>query len=148
MRVFAYKDFLYQHVSNIFLKLREQLRDEANLAPDGLIEAEKTEGVRRANLPDPDDYDEKLAAMTSCEALELGVNEVYKATCALYIRHTYNQAVVEAFVGDEYFRSDMSVVLHVMIGTVVRIVQKLSAAAKAAVGVASGPFSGKNTRKR
>jgi hypothetical protein len=55
---------------NIFWKLREHLRDEANLAPDGSNETERKEGVKRANLPDPDDYNEKLAAMSTCEALE------------------------------------------------------------------------------
>jgi hypothetical protein len=48
------------------------------------------EGVRRANLPDPDDNDEKLAAIIACEALELGLNEVQEAVCAIYIRHTHN----------------------------------------------------------
>ena len=46
------------------------MRDEANLAPDGSNETERKEGVKRANLPDPDDYNEKLAAMSTCEALE------------------------------------------------------------------------------
>ena len=69
------------------------MRDEANFAPDGFSEAERTEEVR-TNLPDPDDYDEKLAAMTTCEALELGLNEVHEAACALYIRHKYNQSLV------------------------------------------------------
>ena len=90
---------MYQHVSSILWKLREQLRDEANLAPDGLKEAERTEGVKWANLLDPGDYDEKLTAMTSREALELGLNEVHEAACALYMRHTYYQVVLEAFVG-------------------------------------------------
>jgi hypothetical protein len=42
------------------------LREKANLVPDGFYVAERTEGVRRAKLPDPDDGDEKLAAMTTC----------------------------------------------------------------------------------
>ncbi len=94
-----------------FLKLREQLRDEANLAPDGFNVANKQEGVKRANLPDPDDYNEKLAAMSTCEALGLGLNEVHEAACALYIRHKHNQSVVDAFVGDVYFGAYRSVVL-------------------------------------
>ncbi len=72
------------------------MRDAANLVPDASNEPERVEGVRRANLPDPDDYDEKLEAMTACEALELGMNEVNEAACALYIRHKYNQAAVDA----------------------------------------------------
>jgi hypothetical protein len=111
MRVFTDRYSMYQHVSNIFWKPREQLRDEANLAPDGFNEAERKEGVKRANLLDLDDYTEKLSAMTSCEALELGLDEVHEADCALYIRHKYNQSVVDAFVWDEYFGADRSVVL-------------------------------------
>ena len=66
------------------------MRDEVKLAPDGFNEVERTEGVKRANLPDTNDYDEKLVAMTTCEALELGLNEVHETACALYIRHKYN----------------------------------------------------------
>ena len=87
------------------------MRDEANLAPDGFNETEKTEGIKRANLPDTADYGEKLAAMTASEALELRLNEVHEAACALYIRRKYNQLVVEAFVGDEYFGANSFVVL-------------------------------------
>ncbi len=48
--------------------------------------------------------------MTTCEALELGLNEVHEAACALDIRHKYNRSVVDAFVGDEYFGADRFVV--------------------------------------
>ena len=56
------------------------MRDEANLAPDQSNEAERVEGIGRANLPDPGDYEEKLAAMSACEALELGLNEIHEAS--------------------------------------------------------------------
>ncbi len=56
-------------------------------------EAERSKGDRRANLPDPEDY-EKMEALTVCGILELGLNELHKAACALYIRHHYNPAVV------------------------------------------------------
>jgi len=111
LRVFTYRYCMYQHVANIFLKLREQLRDEANLAPDGSNQENRKEGVKWANLLDPDDYNEKLAAMSACEALELELNEVHEAACALYIRHKCNQSVVDTFVGDEYFGADKFVVL-------------------------------------
>jgi hypothetical protein len=144
MRVFTDRYSLYHHVANIFWKLREQLRDEANLAPNGFNEAEMKEGVMRANLSDPDDYTEN---MTACEALELGLNEVHEAACALYIRRKYNQSVVDAFVGDEYFGADKSVVLQERMGTTVKTVQKMSAAAKSAVGITGGPFSGKGNKR-
>ena len=49
---------------------------------------QRTEGAKRANLAANGNYDEKLAGMTTYEALELGLNEVHEAACALsYIRH-------------------------------------------------------------
>ncbi len=92
----------------------------ASLAPDGFNEVERKEGVKRANLPDPDDYNEKLAAMIACEALELGLNKVHEAACALYIRHKYNKSVVDAFVGDEYFGAVRYVFLRERMGTAVK----------------------------
>ena len=86
--------------------------------------------------------------MSACEALELRLNEIHEASCALYIRHKYNQAVVNAFVGDEYFGADRFVVLKERMGLAVRTFQKLSAAAKAAVGITGGPFSGKGKKKK
>jgi hypothetical protein len=47
----------------MFFKLRDLLRDQAEAAPTALNEAERSKGGTRANLPDPDDYDEKLEAM-------------------------------------------------------------------------------------
>ncbi len=53
-----------------------------------------------ANMPDPEDYDKKLEAMTVCATLELGLNELHEAaTSALYIMHMYNPTVVESFLG-------------------------------------------------
>jgi hypothetical protein len=45
MRVFTDRYYMYQHVAILFWKLREQLRDEADLAPDGFNEAQRKEGV-------------------------------------------------------------------------------------------------------
>jgi hypothetical protein len=75
-------------LSNILWQLREELREEAIIAPALTNELERAEGVRRLNSPDLDDYEEKLAAISACEAMELGHNEVHEASCALYIRHT------------------------------------------------------------
>ena len=52
-------------------------------------------------MPDPDDYEEELAAISAFEALKLGLNEIHEASCAMYMRHKHNQAAVNAFVGDE-----------------------------------------------
>jgi len=55
--------------------------------------------------------------------------------------------VVDAFVGDEDFGADRFVVLQERMDTVVKTVQKLSAAAKSAVGITKGPFSGKGNMR-
>ncbi len=118
--VFTDRHRVYRHVSNIFWQLREQMRDEANLTLDESNEAERAKGVKRANLHDPDDYDEKLAAMTTCESLGLGLNEIQETAYALDIMHKYNQAVVDAFTEDEYFGLDMAVVLKDKMGQAVK----------------------------
>jgi hypothetical protein len=86
--------------------------------------------------------------MSACEALELGLNEIHEASCALYIRHKYNHGVVDAFVGDEYFGADRSVVLKKRMGAAIKTIQKLSVAAKAGVGISGGSyFSGKGSKR-
>ena len=79
LHVFTDMHCLYQHVANIFWKLREQLRDEANLAPDGSNEAKRKEGVKRANLPDPDDYNEKIEAISTERGPRSRLCPVHKA---------------------------------------------------------------------
>ena len=56
LNVFTDRHTLYQHVSNIFWQLRVQLREEASLAPDQSNAPERAKGVKRVNLPNPDDY--------------------------------------------------------------------------------------------
>ncbi len=102
-----------------------------------------SKGVKRANLPDPEDYDDKLEAMTVCATLELGLNELHEAASAMYIRHICNPSVVEIFLGDEFFGADRSAPMKKRMRTSVKEVQKLSAQAKATVGNAGGPFGGK-----
>ena len=61
----------------------------------------------------------------------------------VYIRHKFNQIVVHNFVGDEYVGSERKLPLKEKITTSLKKVRKLSAQAKAAVGVAGGPFNRK-----
>ena len=104
---------------------------------------ERKSGVRRACLPEPDKYDEELESMTDCQAVELGLNQLNEAASALYIRHKYNKAVEENFVGDDFFGADRKLPLKERMRASVKEVQKLSAQAKAAVGNAGGPFTKK-----
>jgi hypothetical protein len=94
---------LLQHVLDIFLKLRNMLRKQAEAAPTAQNKAKRSLGVKRAKLLDPEDYDDKMEDMSVFKTLELVMNELYEATCALYIRHQYNPAVVENFLGDKFF---------------------------------------------
>ena len=59
---------------------------------------ERALGVKKANLPDPDDYAYKLEA----------------------IRHKYNQAVDYNFVGDEYLGSERKLPLRERMTTSVK----------------------------
>jgi hypothetical protein len=52
--------------------------------------------------------------------MELGLNELLEATCASYIRHKYNQAMVDAFVGGEYSGADRSVIQKDGMGTAIK----------------------------
>ncbi len=72
---------------------------------------------------------------------------MHEASCALYIRHKYNQADVDNFLGDEFVGAERKLPLKDMMATSVKEVKKLSAQAKCAVKIAGGPFSGKS-RKR
>ena len=78
------------------------LREQAEAAPVAANAAERALGVRRTNLPDPNDFEERLEAMTVREVLELGLNQLHEAGCALYIKYRYNQAVVDNFLRDEF----------------------------------------------
>ena len=73
---------------------------------------------------------------------------MHEAACAHYIRHKYNQAVVNNFVGDVYVGSERKLSLMERMATSVKEVQKQSAHATAAVGVTGGPFSGKKKGRR
>ncbi len=96
---------------------------------------------------DPEDYDEKLEAITVFATLELGLNELNEAGSALYIRNVYNPTVVENFLGDEFFGADRTAPMKERMRVSVKEVQKLSAQAKAAVGQAGGPFGGRTPKQ-
>jgi hypothetical protein len=61
---FSDKNRLLQQLFDIFWKLRGVLRDQASAAPAASNAAERALGVKRANLPDPEDYEDKLEAMS------------------------------------------------------------------------------------
>ena len=75
LHTFRDRHRLFQYLTDMFFKLRDILREQAVAAPTALNEAERSKGVRRANLPDPEDYDDKMEAMSVCGTLELWLNE-------------------------------------------------------------------------
>ncbi len=50
------------------------LREQADAAPVAANLAERALGVKHSNLPDQDDFEERLETMTIREVLELGLN--------------------------------------------------------------------------
>ncbi len=98
-------------------------------------------------MPYPEDYEDKIEARSVCTMLELGLNELYEAASALYIRHIYNPTFVENFMGDEFFGADRSAPMKESMRTSVKEVEKLTAQAKAAVGNARGPFGGRTPKR-
>jgi hypothetical protein len=77
----------------------------------------------------------------------MGINELHEAASALYIRHIYNPAVVENFLGDEVFGADRLAPMKERMQTSVKKVQKPSTQAKVAVGNAGGPFGGRTAKR-
>ena len=102
------------------------MRDQSSAAPAPSNAAERALGVKRANLPDPEDYEDKLKAMSVCESLELGLNQLHEAGCALYIKYRYNQVVVDNFLGDEFIGAERKQPLKERMATSVKEVQKLT----------------------
>ena len=66
-------------------------------------EAKRYKGIKRTNLPNSEDYDDKMEDLTMCGILKLGLDELHEAACIIYIKYHYNPAVVENFLGDEFF---------------------------------------------
>ena len=71
---------------DVFWKMLGVLRNRVAAAPAASNSAERSLGVKRANFRDPEDYEDKLEAMSVCEALKLGLNQLHEAGCALYIK--------------------------------------------------------------
>ncbi len=53
IRFFTYRHCLFQPLSNMFVKMREMIKGQSNLTPDGLNIAKRAEGVKRVNLLNP-----------------------------------------------------------------------------------------------
>jgi hypothetical protein len=47
--------------------------------------------------------EESLQSYTVGQLLDIGLNYVHEAAHAVYLKHVYNNTVVETFLGDEFF---------------------------------------------
>jgi hypothetical protein len=125
------------------------LRERAEASPDAHNIVEKALGVRRRNLPDTIEYNKLLKEMMICQTLELDINELNETGSALYVHHKYSSAVVEIFVGDEFFGAERNLDLKNRMRAYVKEVDKLSVETRKVVGVTSGPaYSADRGRRR
>ncbi len=67
--------------------------------------------------------------------MDMSLNYVHEAAHAVYLKHAYNNTVAETFLGDELFGADRTIPIEERVDKAVKRVQKLSAAAKATVGL-------------
>ena len=75
----------------------------------------------------------------------MGLNCVHEAAHSLYVKHVYNGAVAENFLGDALFAADRTIPVGARVDNAVKRVQKLTTSTKAVVEQSSrgGSTSGK-----
>ena len=93
-----------------------------------------------------DVLEENLHNYTVLQLLEMGLNYVHEAAHIVYVKHVYNGTVAETFHGDELFGADRTIPVEDRVDSAVKRVQKLSSAARAAVGQSSRGGAGSGTR--
>ena len=64
----------------------------------------------------------------------MGLNCVHEAAHSLYVKHVYNGAVAEIFLGDALFGADIIIRVEERVDSAMKRVQKLTTIAKAALG--------------
>ena len=64
----------------------------------------------------------------------MGLNCVHEAAHSLYVKHVYNGAVAETFLGDALFGADSTIPVEERVDNAVKREQKLTTATKAAMG--------------
>ncbi len=95
---------------------------------------EPTPDVLLARLVPLKEMEEKYGTFSVKELLEMGLNCVHEAEHSLYVKHVYNGAVAETFLGDALFGADRTILVEERVDNAVKRMEKLTTAAKAAVG--------------
>jgi len=83
------------------------------------------------------DMETKWETYTVKELMDMGLNCVHEAAHSLYVKHVYNGAVAKTFLGDALFGADRTIPVEERVDIAVKRVQKLTTAAKVAVGQSS-----------
>jgi hypothetical protein len=106
---------------------------------------EPTPNVMLARLVPLKDMEAKWETYTVKELLEMGLNCVHEAAHSLYVKHVYNGAVAETFLGDDLFGAYRTIPMEERVDSAVKRLQKLTTVAKATVGQSSrgGSTSGR-----
>jgi hypothetical protein len=78
--------------------------------------------------------EENMQSYIVLELMQMGLNCVHESAHSVYRKHVYNGTVAETFLGDNLFGADRTIPIEDRVDIAVKRVQKLSAAAKAAVG--------------
>ena len=138
----VHHDFMQYHktMSGIFRQIMDIFHEQSSNGS-----GEPKPDVMLARLVPLKDMETKWETYTVEELLEMGLSCVHEATHSLYVKHVYNGAVAETFLGDALFGADRTIPVEERVDTAVKHVHKLPTAAKAAVGQSSrgGRTSGK-----
>jgi hypothetical protein len=122
----------HKQVSGICWKIMDIVHDQASNSS-----GELTPYVLLARLVPFKEMEEKKGTYTVKELLEMGLNCVHEAAHALYIKHVYNETVAETFTCDPLVGAARTIPIEDRVDSAVKRVQKLSTAAKTAVGQSS-----------
>ena len=68
------------------------------------------------------------------ELLEMELKCVHEAAHSLYVKHAYNGAAAETFLGDALFGADRTIQVEESVDNAVKRVHKLTTATNAAIG--------------
>jgi hypothetical protein len=90
--------------------------------------------------------EDNISTYSVGQILEMSLNYVHEAAHAVYLKHVHNNTVAEIFLGDELFGADRTVPIEERVNKAVKRVQKLSAVAKAAVGL-TGKGGGQSSKR-
>ncbi len=95
---------------------------------------EPTPDVLLARLVPRKEMATKWEKFTAKELLEMGLNCVHEAAHSLCVKHVYNGAAAETFLGDALFGADRTILVEERVENAVKRVQKLTTVAKATMG--------------